>query len=424
MLALELAADGVRNLSRHKLRTGLTALGIIFGVASVLAMVAVGEGARREILSQIERLGTTNIIVNTRRPPPGSFPAGGEGGAALMEYGLTLRDAMQMETTLPGVVRALPAHDRRVWVWRGGRRVGATLRGVDHAYLPALRIEPLMGRLLTPADAARRRRVCVVRESLLRELRHYGDPLRLDLKIAGRYFRVVGVLSDNEFASPGASVLGHAPDANVIYTPFETVAARFGFARDESSESGERRVRVELSQILCVVDREEGVFDAARGIEAILDAFHDRRDYEVSVPLELLQSRQRAQRVFNVTLPIIAGVSLLVGGIGVLNIMLASVMERTSEIGVRRAVGATRADIIRLFLAETLMLALLAGLAGVMLGVGAVGAVRWGTGWSVAITPWSVALSVAVACGTGVVFGIYPARRAAHLEPVEALRHA
>jgi len=420
---LELAGDGVRNLSRHKLRSLLTALGVIFGVASVLSMIAVGEGARREIMAQIEQLGTTNIIVNTVEPPPDDRAEGDDEAAGLFERGLTMRDARQIEETLPAVVQALRVHDREAWIGFGGRRLPATLRGVEVEYLRALRLEPIVGRLLSPVDALERRRVCVIRENLLREAQYAGDPLRLDLKIGAVYFRVVGVLPDEAFTSPGGAALGYAPDANIVYAPFEVVVDRYGMTRVEREGRNGRRVRTELSQILCVIDDESRIVASARAIGAILGAFHERREYEVVVPLELLESRRRAQRVFSVTLPIIAGVSLLVGGIGILNIMLASVMERTAEIGVRRAVGATRADIVRLFLAETLMLALFGGLAGLALGVGAVGALGWATGWSVAIPAWSIALSLAVACGTGVIFGVYPARRAAYLEPVDALRH-
>jgi putative ABC transport system permease protein len=421
--ALELAADGARNLARHKLRSLLTALGVIFGVASVLAMIAVGEGARREILAQIERLGTTNIIVNTVEPPPDSR-TGEADGPGLFQYGLTFRDASRFEETLPAVVRALPVHDREAWIDRAGRRLPATLRGVEPAYLRALRLEPALGRLLTDLDGAQGRRVCVVRENLLRELRYTGDPLRLDLRIGGVYFRVVGVLPDDAFTSPGGAALGYAPDANIVYAPFDAVVDRFGVTRTEREGRRGRQVRVELSQILCVVDDERNIVETARAVGAALATFHETRDYDIVVPLELLESRRRAQRVFNVTLPIIAGVSLLVGGIGILNIMLASVMERTAEIGVRRAVGATRADIIRLFLAETVMLALFGGVAGLLVGAAAVRTLGWATGWSVAVPLWSVALSLAVACGTGVIFGVYPARRAAYLEPVDALRHA
>ena len=416
---LELASDGVRNLARHKLRSFLTALGVIFGVASVLAMIAVGEGAKREILKQIEALGTTNIIINTRTPPPDESSA----AAGLFEYGLTFRDAAQMALTLPAVLKALPAHDRAAWITMGARRLPATLRGVTPGYLHALRGRPVIGRLLTDADERDKRRVCVVRESLLRASRYNGDPLRLDLKIGGLFYRVVGVLADEAFNSPGSSVLGVGPDANMVYAPFTSVVDRFGVSKRERIATGWRTTRVELSQILCVVDREAHVFDTAKGVETILASFHTKKDYEVSVPLELLKSRQKAQMVFNITLPIIAGVSLLVGGIGILNIMLASVMERTSEIGVRRAVGATRADIVQMFLMETLMLSILAGVVGLGVGLAAVATLRWATGWSAAITAWSVALSLSVACGAGVVFGVYPARRAAMLEPVAALRH-
>ena len=418
----ELIREALRNLMRHKLRSLLTALGIIFGIASVISMVSAGEGARRQILAQIEELGTTNIIVNAVKPPAEQNTKKQEGGR-LLRYGLTFRDLNQIRTTLPAVTDALPVHDVKDWLWFKSRRVEARIRGVTSRYFERLRLVPILGRTLDDDDEAQRARVCVVRTRVLREARYVGDPLKLQLKIGREFYRVVGVLPDFASKNPDRAILGLDDRALEVYVPFETVCDRLGLTKGTFEAGTWEMARVELHQIVCAVDREENVTSAARGIQAILAHFHDRKDYEVAVPVELLQSRAQAQRTFDIVLPVIAGIALLVGGIGILNIMLASVTERTREIGIRRAIGASRFDITLQFLVETVTLALVGGLLGVLLGVAGVYGIEQFTDWKPVITPGSVLLSLGISCCTGVVFGIYPAHRAAMMDPVRALRH-
>jgi putative ABC transport system permease protein len=208
-----------------------------------------------------------------------------------------------------------------------------------------------------------------------------------------------------------------------VYVPFATVVDRLGLTKGTADSGSYELTRVELHQIVCNVADDADVPAAARGIHAILGRLHQRKDYEVTVPVELLQSRARTQRTFDVVLPIIAGISLLVGGIGILNIMLASVTERTREIGIRRAIGASRTDITVQFLIETVTLAAVGGILGVLLGTAGVSLIEQATDWKPVITAWSIALSLGISCLTGVVFGLYPARRAAMMDPVQALRH-
>jgi putative ABC transport system permease protein len=419
---IELVTEALRNLSRHTLRSFLTALGIIFGVASVMSMMSTGEGARQAILSQISELGITNIIINAKKPPDEADVQDEEGGSTL-EYGLTLRDSKQILETLTMVEQVLPVHDVDKWIWFKSRRIEAKVRGVTTDYFERLNLVPFMGRSLSAVDGDRRHRVAVIRERLLKEARYIGDPLKLDLKIGKQYFRVVGVLPDNEFQSPNKASLGIDDRSLEVYVPYRTVVDRFGLSEVKQRAGSTEATRVELHQIVCAIDDESRVITAARAIKTILEKFHDKRDYEVVVPLELLQSRQRTQKVFNIVLPIIAGISLLVGGIGILNIMLASITERTQEIGIRRALGATGADITWQFLVETVTLSVVGGLLGVCLGLFGVYLVRSFTEWDAIVTPFSVMLSLGISCLTGVVFGLYPARRAAAMDPIEALRH-
>jgi putative ABC transport system permease protein len=422
MFLFELISEALRNLSRHKLRSFLTTLGIIFGVASVLSMVAIGEGARREILEQIQQLGTRNIIVNARKPPE-EQNVENESETYTLRYGLTFRDAEQIRQTLPLIDAVLPVHDVEKWIWFKSRRIAAKVRGVTPDYSEHLRLEPFLGRPLDTSDNLRQRRVCMIRSRLLREARYVGDPLKLDLKIGSEYFRVVGVLPDTEFQSPNRAVLGIDDRAMEVYVPFDTIIDRFGLTSFTHRSGSRESTRVELHQLVCAVNSEENVLDAARAVQAILLKLHEKKDYEITVPLELLQSQQRTQQVFNIVLPIIAGISLLVGGIGILNIMLASITERTAEIGVRRAIGASGWDITWQFLIETVTLAMIGGLLGVGLGIGGVAVLKQVTHWQVIITPWALVLAMSISCLTGIVFGIYPARRAAAMDPIAALRH-
>jgi len=422
MFGLELIQEAFRNLGRHKLRSLLTTLGIIFGVASVLAMVAIGEGARRAILDQIQELGVKNIIINAKKPPE-EQNVKEETESYTLRYGLTFRDARQIDTTLPMVDEVVPVHDIEKWIWFKSRRIAAKVRGVPPSYFRHLRLEPFLGRTLEELDDIERRRVCVIRTRLLREARYVGDPLKLDLKIGTIYFRVVGVLPDFEFQSPNKAVLGIDDRAMEVYVPFETAIDRFGLESYTQRSGTRESTRVELHQIVCSIYSEDDVMRAARCIQAILASLHKKKDYEITVPLELLQSQQRTQKVFNIVLPIIAGISLLVGGIGILNIMLASITERTREIGIRRAIGASGRDITTQFLIETVTLAMIGGVLGVLAGIGGAFILKTATQWHAVITPWALALSMGVSCVTGIVFGIYPARRAAAMDPIEALRH-
>jgi putative ABC transport system permease protein len=418
-VTLELLIEALRSLMRHKLRSLLTALGIIFGVASVMSMVATGEGARRQILAQIQELGVRNVIINSKKPPAERDVS--QSKQDRVGYGLTFVDADRIASSLPHVARVLRVHDVEKWIWFKSRRLEAKVRGVAPEYMETLNLRPVLGRSLTRGDGIEQRRVCVVRERLLREAKYLGDPLALDLRIGVQYFRVVGVLPDLALQSANQSVLGIDDRALEVYVPFETVVGRYGL--ETASLASEEVVRVELHQIVCEVADESAVTAVARGVQALLQHAHPRKDYEVTVPLELLASRQQTQRVFDVVLPIIAGISLLVGGIGILNIMLASVTERTREIGIRRAIGASRGDIVLQFLIETVTLAAAAGILGALLGFGFVLALQRLTEWQPIVTGWAVTLALLISCLTGIAFGIYPARRAALMDPIRALRH-
>ncbi|MFO0983429.1 MAG: ABC transporter permease [Planctomycetota bacterium] len=417
---LELLSSAIRNLRRHKLRSFLTALGIIFGIASVISMISVGAGARGAILAQIQELGTRNVILSAQKPPEEEKP---KQGSWMLSYGLTFHDARQIERTLPIVASALPVHDAKRWLWFKSRRLEAKVRGVTPEYFGALSLKPILGRAFTPWEDRERARVCVVRAELLRQAKYLGDPLKLDLKVGRDLYRVVGVLPDREFKSPTMAVLGLDDRLLEVYVPFHTIISREGVVSAVSRQGSFEASRVELDQIVCAVASEDQVLPAARALRTMLEKLHQKRDYQMTVPLELLEQRNRTQRVFNVVMIAIAGISLLVGGIGIVNIMLATITERTKEIGIRRALGASQIDITIQFLIETVTLTLVGGLFGVLLGTGGSFLLNQFTEWHAVVTPEAVLVSLVISCLTGILFGIYPARRAAQMDPITALRH-
>ena len=397
-------------------------LGIVFGIASVMSMVATGEGARAAILSQIQELGICNVVLNSRKPPV-EQKVQKEKQTFRLDYGLTFKDLRQIQRTVPAVLEALPVHDLKNWIWFKSRRLEAHVRGVTPPYFAHLQLRPVLGRTLTEQDESERARVCVVRARLLREAGYVGDPLALDLKVGRQFYRVVGILPDQEFQSSTQLALGLDDRSLELYVPFATTIDRYSLAQDNAQAGTAESSRVELHQIVCVARDESEVPGAARSLKAVLEKFHQKKDWEMVVPLELLESRQKTQRVFDLVLPLVAGISLLVGGIGILNIMLASVSERTREIGIRRAIGASQWDITCQFLIETVTLAGLAGLLGVALGFVGVQALERLAEWKPVVSGWSVAVSLLISCLTGIVFGLYPARRAAQMDPIVALRH-
>jgi putative ABC transport system permease protein len=410
-----------RNMRGYPLRTFLTTLGIVFGVASVIVMLALGEGAQREILAQIGRLGIRNVIVNTVKPPDTREAT--RHSRWISKHGLTFRDFEQMRDTVPTAAAVLPVHTRADRAWSGSTKVDVTMIGVTPEHFAHAGLRVARGRGITPLDEESLAPVCIVRAGLLRRLGWFGEPLGYPLQLGERVFQVVGLLEDEEFLGHYRKALATEFGGDEVYVPYRAILAREGTLSFKRSSGSFESTNVELNQILVEASSIEAVLPTARMVTAILQKFHDQQDYEVVVPLELLAQRQKAQNVFNIALVLIAGISLLVGGIGIANIMLATVTERTREIGVRRALGAKRRHILMQFLTETVAIAAAGGLLGILLGVAGAWALRAGTGWSTAVTAWGIGTAFLVACATGILSGIFPARRAARMDPIEALRY-
>ena len=415
---------GIKSLLLHKLRSSLTMLGMIFGVCSVIAMLAIGEGASFEAQERIKRLGSTNIIINSVKPPEEREQSTAS-RSFIIEYGLTYDDASRLQFTIPNVQRVLPMRIIRENVLFGRNREPCQVIGTLPAYPTMQGFELVAGRFLSTIDEKHQRNVCVITTGLARRLFPYQDPLESTIRIDDVYYQVVGMVNETGTMEqrPQQGEMEGEPLDNNVYIPLSTARTRFGetlIRRNAGSFSAES---VELHRIIIKMASTESVVAAERQISNLLDRFHDQSDFELIVPLQLLREAEAAKRMFNIVLGSIAAISLLVGGIGIMNIMLATVTERTREIGVRRALGAKKKDIVAQFLIETLVLSIGGGLIGVCIGMMVPVFVEIFTNMKTIITPWSVILAFSISGFTGIAFGIYPASQAAELDPIEALRH-
>ena len=413
---------GLRNLMGYKLRTALTMLGVLIGVIAVIVMMAIAAGAEQALLDDIGRLGIENIIINSVRPPEKKEDTQ-TNAWQFNRYGLTFKDEKQIRNTIPGLKKVLPVHKRRESVWWGSKKVEATVYAVHSRHMHLFNLEVLRGRNLTDFDGAAIKRVCVIRAGLLPELGVFRDPLGMQLQVGDRYYEVVGVLRDQAFLGYARKALDIDAKTTEIYVPYDTMFRRLGTRTVVRRQGSREMTDVQLSQVVVSVDSVDDVLPTAQMLQRVLALNHEDRDFEMVVPLEVLEQRRRTQRVFHYFLVAIALISLLVGAIGIANIMLATVTERTREIGVRRALGAKRRDIMAQFLTETTVISTLGGLLGVALSFPAVRGVTALFGWDAIVTLSSILLAVGISVAVGVLSGIFPARRAALLDPIAALRH-
>ncbi|QXD25293.1 ABC transporter permease [Opitutia bacterium ISCC 51] len=416
---------GVKSLLLHKLRSGLTMLGMIFGVCSVIAMLAIGEGASHEAQERIKRLGSTNIIINSVKPPESQDDNNTSGKSFGIEYGLTYDDASRLQFTIPNVSNVLPMRIIRDNVRFNRNQEPCQVIGTLPSYTAMQKVDLVAGRFLTMVDQKHQRNVCIITSGLAARLFPYQSPLQSTIRVKDVYYQVVGLINETGTADqrPQKDEMEGEPLDNNVYIPLSTARTRFGetlIRRNAGSFSAEK---VELHQIIVKMETTESVIAAEQQIKGLLKRFHNQNDFELIVPLQLLREAEATKRMFNIVLGSIAAISLLVGGIGIMNIMLATVTERTREIGVRRALGAKKKDIVTQFLIETVVLSIGGGTIGVLLGVLVPLLVSASTDMVTIITPWSVALAFGISGLTGIAFGIYPASQAAELDPIEALRH-
>jgi len=420
---------GTKSLWMHKLRSTLTALGVIFGVSSVIAMLAIGEGASRDAQEKIAQLGSRNIIIKTIDPPEDQTAGGQQ--QTLKEYGLTYDDAERFRNGIPDVQVIVPNRRLSQQAQYRTRRVAVEVIGTVPWYPEISNVQLKYGRFLSSTDMHYKRGICAVDEKLVRELFAFDDPLGQDVKIASDYYRVVGIVTEQASTqttnslkdedSTGAKKAG--ANLGCIYIPLNTVRNRFGEMSMQITAGTGKIERVELQEIIVKVQKIDQVMGTRQSVQTLMSRFHKKSDYEITVPLELMRRAKEFQRIFTIVLGSIAVISLLVGGIGIMNIMLATVSERTREIGIRRALGAKKRDIIFQFLSETLILTLSGGILGIILGSLIPFLVTHFGQMRTVITTGSLVLAFGISAGVGIIFGLYPAYRAANMDPIESLRH-
>ncbi len=410
--------QGVENLLLHKLRSMLTMLGVVCGVGSVVAMLSGGEGASKEALEQIRKVGSSNIIIRSIEPVESANAT--RSPMRMSVYGLLFDDQQRIEETFKTVKQVVPVKLIRKDARLGTRALELRVVGTTLAWFDLLSRDLVAGRVLIQEDADRRAGVAVLTEFGARKLLATENSIGQKLRIGGDAYEIIGIVK----SMGGSAGTIQMPDEEVdAYIPIETASERYGNMNVKMSGSSQIREMVELHQMIIEVDSDQNVEATAAGIESMLKQFHKKEDYKISVPLALLRQAQATKRTFNIVLGSIAAISLLVGGIGIMNIMLASVTERTREIGIRRAIGAKRRQIIRQFLIETVVLSTTGGMVGIGLGLFIPWMITLFAGMPTVVTLHSVLLSVGISITVGIVFGLYPAARAAQVDPIIALRH-
>ena len=401
-------ATALGSLAEHKLRTTLTMLGMMFGVGAVIAMLSIGAGAEKRALALIDRLGTRNVVVRGK-----TFKQEELEEIRKKSIGLSPRDVEAIEEAVPGVSFAAPELEVEPYqILAAGTKTKAQVFGVGARHREVVPLPLAEGRFLDALDEKHHAQVCVIGAGARRDLFGYEPALGKDVKVNDLWCEVIGVLAPESNATTAVEGIAVASTEHAIFLPFTTALRKL--EHDP--------LKAPLGEIVVRLDAKAPAGETGVVIGTLLDRLHGgARDYDIIVPEALLQHSKQTQQLFSLVMGLIAGISLLVGGIGIMNIMLASVLEQTREIGVRRAVGARRSDIRFQFLVTAFSLAMFGGLAGVAMGLGIARGVAAYADWPTVVTSWSIVLSLGVSVVVGVASGLYPAMRAARLDPIQAL---
>ncbi|MBL7841327.1 MAG: ABC transporter permease [Cyclobacteriaceae bacterium] len=440
----------------NKVRSLLTALGIIFGVAAVIAMLAIGNGAQQEILAQIKLVGVNNIVIKPiieQEEEKLAENTGAKKEKRKFSPGLTIRDVNSIRETIPGITKMSPEIILNTYVIRSGIRRSAKLVGIDPSYFDIFSFELQEGQRFNDEQLKIGAPVCVIGNSIKSKFFPTEDPIGKSIKVGPHWLKIVGVMKERLVSKTSISKLGIRDFNMDIYAPLQTVLVRYRnrdvisaeALRKEAMKSGGNFIIIgggggdddqteeqqmesknyhQLDRLVIQVEQTNQLQPIAEIISRMLERRHyDLIDYEIEIPELLLKQQQRTNDIFNYVLGAIAGISLLVGGIGIMNIMLASVLERIKEIGLRLSIGAKKTDIIQQFLFEAVMISVTGGIIGVILGISLAFLVSSVADIPTVISFMSIVLSFGVAATVGLIFGIAPARKAANQDPITSLRY-
>jgi putative ABC transport system permease protein len=405
--------QGFENLLAHRLRSLLTMLGMIFGVAAVVSMLSIGAGARQKVMALIEQLGVRNLIVEARE----TTDRQAHQKIRRISPGLTFQDYRVIQDNISDIAVSTPR--KRFTPSKTipkSQQDAPAVFGVNPSYVQIASLHLLEGRFFNEDEESQVVAICVLGSGAKSSLFGGADPINQYVKVNEEWFRVIGVASPQLSTETEVAGIPSQDLNNIIYVPLNSALLRM--------EDSYSNVRDEIDGIYLNLSSKADVSSVAQVVRALLDfSHHAAGDFSVIVPAELLAEQRRTERLFNAVMVAIASISLLVGGIGIMNIMLANILERTREIGVRRAVGARQSDIIRQFVAEAMMISFVGGSFGIVFGFVMSRLIAWLAGWSTIVTASSILLAFFVSIAVGLVFGIYPAVKAARLDPVEAIRH-
>jgi putative ABC transport system permease protein len=398
-------------LKDHKFRSFLTMLGIIFGTASVITMISIGEGAKKQAMEKYQDLGVSNIIIRDKDLTDTDL----EQARIKFSQGLTISDTKAITEIVPGITGIAPQAEAKLDAMYADKSSKATVIGVTPEVTTILNYRLDKGIFIDQDHYGRRLKVCVLGANIARELFTYEDPIGKNIKLGDQWFEVAGVLKTKALFTETVGELAARDLNNDVYIPLSTFGGRIPKSNILTSELKQVTVKLQSSSML---------IESAAVIRNILSRRHfNNDDFSIIIPYELMEQEKRESRIYNLLLASIAAISLIVGGIGIMNIMLATVMERTREIGIRRAVGGKRSDIMGQFVTEAMAMSITGGLIGVFLGIFLSLGIGLATEVKTFLTIYSIFIAFGFSVIVGITFGYLPARRAADLKPIESIRH-
>ena len=405
---IRVAIYGLRD---HKFRSFLTMLGIIFGTASVITMISIGEGAKRQAMAKYQDLGVSNIIIRDKDLTDVDL----EQVRTKFSQGLSLGDTKAITEIVPGVRGIAPQSEAKLEAMYGDKSSKATVIGVTPEVTNILNYRMDRGIFINQDHYSRQLKVCVLVANIARELFSYEDPLGKNIKLGDQWFEVAGILQTKALFTETVGELAARDLNNDVYIPLSTFGKRVPKANILTSE---------LKQVTVKLESSETLIESAAVIRSIITRRHfNNDDFSIIIPYELMEQEKRESRIYNLLLASIAAISLIIGGIGIMNIMLATVMERTQEIGIRRAVGGKKSDIMGQFVTEAMAMSITGGLIGVFLGIALSLGIGLLTEVRTYLTLYSIFIAFAFSVVVGITFGYLPAKRAAELKPIESIRH-